>query len=89
MRWTKTPDCMNENDGIGKSGEHVEVLLAQGRHIAPDGAEVPCALESALGTDLLPQLHHADVALGLVIVAWHIEVADESQLVSALGVETS
>ena len=39
--------------------------------------------------DLLLQLHHADVALGLVIVAWHIEVADESQLVSALGVETS
>lgn len=35
-------------DQMASSSEHLVVLRAQGRRLAPDDAEVPCAIEATL-----------------------------------------
>src|SRR5664279_3352550 len=63
-------------------------MLAQGRYVAPDRTEVPRPLDGAPRTrDLLLELHHADVPLGLVVIKEDGEVGDEAQHVSPLTVE--
>ena len=65
--------------------EDVGTLLMEGREVGADGRE---ALDPGVGAegagDLLLELGHAHIALGLVVIEGHAQVGDEAQHLLAL-----
>src|ERR1039458_9348808 len=81
------PDAALEEEA--QSVKHRSAVLFHGRYVAADGAVVTSALEGAPGPrDLLLDLHHPHISLGLVVIPADSEVAREAQHVVAPGVET-
>jgi hypothetical protein len=65
-----------------------DLLLAGGRHVAAEAAEALRASQGAPApADLLLQLGHADVPLGLVVVERHPEVGGKAQHLLAVVVQ--
>src|SRR5258708_24037624 len=62
------------------SGKHGAALFAHRREIAADDAKSGCPLGTAKGArNLLLDLHHAQIPLGLVVAKRHGEIVQESE----------
>ena len=75
--------------GLAEQGfDDAPALLSRGREEASDGGEVGGAFGRAEAAgDFHPQLHHADVALGLVVAEGHGGIAQKAQRVASPGQE--
>jgi hypothetical protein len=70
------------------AGSTPGLLLAGGGHVAAEAAEALRASQGApAAADLLLQLGHADVSLGLVVVKRHPEVGGKAQHLLAVIVQ--
>src|SRR5512132_4359388 len=68
--------------------KHPDLLLAGGRHVAAEAAEaLPASQGAPAAADLLLQLGHPDVPLGLVVVERHPEVGGKAQHLLAVIVQ--
>src|SRR3954463_5110648 len=77
--------CRHPGAALGEHDEGVEEVVAVfggGGQVAADRAELFGAGESAQAAGhLLPQLNHADIALGPVVVGWYSPVGGEAEVV--------
>src|SRR3954463_13133317 len=68
------------SEGVGERGQDRQALLAEGADVAADLAE---AVDGGHGAeaagDLLADLHHAEVAFGLIVVEGDGEVGHEGE----------
>lgn len=75
-------------EGVGKGSQDGDALLAEGADVAAEGAEaVDGGGRAEAAGDLLFELHHAGVALGLVVVEGDAQVGHEGEGLVAVGGE--
>src|SRR5664280_2874517 len=87
--WTPRPAARaGRGEQVAEHSEGVLAVFAGGGQVGADREERPgTGLRPPAAGDLLLQLHHPHVALGLVVVEGHPEVAGEAQHVVAVPVQ--